>query len=293
MAHSASAWTHYWQTGQAHSCINSSSRDGEELAALWQDLANLLPAGARVLDLATGNGAVAEHFASTNPNLNITGVDQADITPVTTQVSYQGRIDITELPFADGSFDMVTSQFGFEYAPRLNAAEEAARVLADGGQLCFLMHHPCSAVVKANSLKIPEIDSLLASDGLISQCREFLSNQLPFATLENAGRSYLDSDQHRSKQISGQVFDAVGVLFDLKQRDPALARRQLEAMATRMLDERARLQQMRDAAVSTADIQHLVVVFTAAGITVEPPVRLHIGGTEQPALVGWLLKGRR
>jgi ubiquinone/menaquinone biosynthesis C-methylase UbiE len=293
MDHAASAWTHYWQTGQVHSCINSNSSDGAELAALWQTLAEQLPQGARVLDLATGNGAVAELFASTNPTLKITGVDQAEIAPETTRVSYQGQINITQLPFADASFDMVTSQFGFEYASPLEAAREAARVLAVDGQLCFLMHHPRSAVVKVNSLKIPEIEGLLAADGLVSLCRAFLADQLPFDDLEAAGKAYLNSDKHRSRQISGQVFDAVGVLYALKQREPAQARRQLEALVARMKGEQNRLQQMRDAAVSTVAIQQLVGIFTAAGLTVEPPVRLQIGGTEQPALVGWLFKGHR
>lgn len=72
-----------------------------------------------------------------------------------------------------------------------------------------------------------------------------------------------------------------------------MARRQLEAMTTRMLDERDRLQQMHEAAVSSVEIQQLVQVLTAAGLTVEPPVRLKVGGPQQPALAGWLLKGHR
>lgn len=204
MAHAASAWTRYWQTGQIHSCISAASSDGAELAALWQDMARGLPTGTRVLDLATGNGAVPQHFVEANPGLHITGVDQANIAPTTRGVSYQGKIDITQLPFADGSFDMVTSQFGFEYAPLLKAGREAARVLAEAGQLCFLMHHPRSAVVTTNRLKIPEIDGLLATDGLITQCREYLADQLSLPVLEAAGQAYLASDRHRSRQISGR-----------------------------------------------------------------------------------------
>lgn len=297
MADSASAWTHYWQTGQAHSCINTQTSDGAELAGIWGELALTLKGGARVLDLATGNGAVAELLVTRNPELHITGIDHADIAPAKSQVSYLGNVDITKLPFADKSFDVVTSQFGFEYAAQTAAAREAARVLADGGRLCFLLHHPHSAIVESNSHKIPEIEGLLSPDGLLDQCRDCLNDELSFADLENAGQAYLASNRHRSRQISGQVFEAIGTLFDLKQRTPALAQSQLAALVARITDEGDRLRQMRDAAVSEAQVNDLIGTFADAGITLEAPELFHTGvntgvdGTA--ALIGWLLRGKR
>ena len=293
MAEPASAWTHYWQTGQAHSCINTQTSDGAEIALIWDELALSLKAGVRVLDLATGNGAVAEQLARRNPGLHITGVDQADIAPAKSQVDYLGNVDITHLPFADSSFDIVTSQFGFEYAPQPAAAHEAARVLARGGRLCFLLHHPDSAIVATNSLKIPEIEALLSPGGLLDQCRACLNNQLPFADLEAAGQAYLASKRRRSRQISGQVFDAIGTLFELKQRAPAAAQTHLAALVVRITDEGDRLRQMRQAAVSEEQVDALIGTFAEAGMTLDVPTQFHTGGTTQPAMIGWLLKGKR
>ena len=293
MADAVSAWTHYWQTGQVHSCINTHISDGAELAAIWDDFALSLKSGARVLDLATGNGAVAEQLAKHHKGLDVTGVDQADIAPAKSRVSYLGNVDITQLPFPDGSFDVVTSQFGFEYAPQLAAAREAARIMSDGGCLCFLMHHPHSAVVETNSHKIPEIEFLLSPGGLLDQCHACLNDQLSFTDLETAGQAYLGSDMRRSRQISGQVFEAIGTLYQLKQQAPASAKKHLLALLSRIADEGYRLRQMQNAAVSELQINALNSIFTEAGITLEVPEQFHTGGAGQRALIGWLLRGKR
>lgn len=51
--------------------------------------------------------------------------------------------ELEELPFADGSFDLVTGFNSFQYAGRPTVAlAEAARVLADGGRLLYLNWAP-------------------------------------------------------------------------------------------------------------------------------------------------------
>ena len=293
MVEAVSAWTRYWQTGQRHSCINTQTSDGAELAKIWTDLAMTLRNGARVLDLATGNGAVTEQLAKSNQGLHITGVDQAEITPPRSQVSYLGNTNITQLPFVDSSFDVVTSQFGFEYALQPAAALEASRVLADGGQMCLLLHHPQSVIVESNMLKIPEIKALLRPDGLLDKCRDCLHNQLPFADLEAAGQAYLATSTLHSRQITGQVFEAIGILHQLKQKTPASAHEHLETLVGRLSAEGDRLQQMRDAAVSEDQVKTLTLTFAEAGVTLAAPEKFRSGHADQPALIGWLLRGSR
>jgi SAM-dependent methyltransferase len=115
----------------------------------WMQLFQATPAGARVLDLATGAGQVATWAAAAGRGFGVTGVDFADI-PATRAdapgVSFLGNVGIESLPFEPGSFDLVVSQYGFEYADRQKAAAECARVLAPGGRGRFVMHHPQSAL---------------------------------------------------------------------------------------------------------------------------------------------------
>ncbi len=156
---SSNPWSLYWQGGNADSCIaNTGAEDRALVSAGWRMLAEALPAGAKVLDLATGNGAVPRDLLTANDALVITGVDLAEIAPdsllasqpALARVTFQGGIDICRLPFAEESFDAFTSQFVLEYAPLDAALSEAARVLCQGGRLQLLMHHAGSAIVAPN-----------------------------------------------------------------------------------------------------------------------------------------------
>ncbi len=115
----------------------------------WMQLFQATPPGARVLDLATGGGQVATWAAAAGRGFGVTGVDFADI-PATRAdapgVTFLGNVGLESLPFAAASFDLVISQYGFEYADRQKAAAECARVLAPGGRGRFIMHHPQSAL---------------------------------------------------------------------------------------------------------------------------------------------------
>lgn len=107
-------------------------------------------AGERVLDLATGTGITA--IAAREHGARVTG---ADLTPELLDVAQQKAkaagfddIDFREgdaeaLPFADASFDVVTSTCGHMFAPdQPKVASELARVLKPGGRAVFLAWTP-------------------------------------------------------------------------------------------------------------------------------------------------------
>jgi ubiquinone/menaquinone biosynthesis C-methylase UbiE len=101
-----------------------------------------LRAGSRVLDVAAGNGnatlAAARRFADVTstdyvPSLLDAGRARAaaEGLPVTFRVA-----DAEQLPFEDGSFDVVTSTFGVMFTPdQHRAASELMRVCRPGGQI--------------------------------------------------------------------------------------------------------------------------------------------------------------
>lgn len=98
-----------------------------------------LRAGDRVLDIACGTGNVAVPAA--RAGCSVTGVDLAPnlVTRARARAATEGlSIGYTEgdaeaLPFSDGSFDWVTSQFGIMYAARPDrATAELLRVCRSG-----------------------------------------------------------------------------------------------------------------------------------------------------------------
>lgn len=88
----AEAWTNYWQTGNLHSCLVTRSEGEEDVPVHdhgWQQFFGALETGAKILDVGTGNGAVAllAHGVgeAANKHFEIHGVDAARIAPATGQ----------------------------------------------------------------------------------------------------------------------------------------------------------------------------------------------------------------
>lgn len=101
-------------------------------------------AGQRVLDVACGTGVVA--VTAARRGATVTGLD---LTPELLERAKENASiaevsvtwmegDVEELPFANESFDVVTSQFGHIFAPRPDVAiGQMLRVLKRGGTLAF------------------------------------------------------------------------------------------------------------------------------------------------------------
>jgi SAM-dependent methyltransferase len=110
-----------------------------------------IPAGARVLDVACGTGNTALPLA--RRGCVVTGVDIAPnlLVQARERAAAEGlRITFDEgdaeaLPYADASFDAVTTMFGAMFAPRPElVASELARVLKPGGLLAMGNWNPAS-----------------------------------------------------------------------------------------------------------------------------------------------------
>jgi ubiquinone/menaquinone biosynthesis methyltransferase len=113
-------------------------------------------AGVRALDLATGTGDIA--FALAGSGARVVGLD---ITPRMIELAHGKRResaatcafvvgDMQMLPFADRSFDLVTTGYGLRNVPDLaGAIDEIARVLAPGGLALSLdFNKPANAWIR-------------------------------------------------------------------------------------------------------------------------------------------------
>lgn len=147
------SWTNYWASGALHSCLGSF--DGNyagEVPEAWRGALAALPAGATVLDLCTGNGALPALFLGEPAGAalaRIHAVDLAQIRPdwvhqlepgQRERVAFQGGIQAESLPFEDASFDLVCSQFGIEYTDLGRSLPEVVRVLKPGGLFAVVLH---------------------------------------------------------------------------------------------------------------------------------------------------------
>ena len=144
------SWSEYWSKGF------SSSFAGDEysgaIADHWRSTLGGIPDGAAVLDLCCGNGSIFRLLDKADQRrLKLHGVDYAKL-PLSKDDSFilQGGVNIEDLPFESGSFDMVISQFGVEYANVDAAFAEAERVLKPSRNISFICHHPDSVILQSN-----------------------------------------------------------------------------------------------------------------------------------------------
>jgi ubiquinone/menaquinone biosynthesis C-methylase UbiE len=112
-------------------------------------------AGERWLDVATGTGEIAVRTAE--GGATVTGLDLApDLIEAARRRAAEAGVeaefdvgDAEELPYADTSFDTVTSTFGVMFAPdQRAAAAELGRVCRAGGRLALLTWHPSVGVAE-------------------------------------------------------------------------------------------------------------------------------------------------
>ena len=118
--------------------------------------------GDRWLDLACGTGAVAERAAAAGAR--VTGLDLAPVLIETAQaraaelgldIEYTVG-DVEELPFADASFDKVSSTCGIMFSPDHEAAaRELARVTRPGAQIALANWTPTGGLAKMFKVMAP------------------------------------------------------------------------------------------------------------------------------------------
>ena len=176
------------------------------IEAHWAGFFSECPAGKRVLDIATGNGVLlvwgARAARAAGRELTLTGIDLADIDPARFLPEYQvdlaaarfiGNTPAESLPFADGSFDVVVSQYGLEYADLERALSEAARVLASGGQLHWLAHGADSIVVAQGRAQLADIELLLSSKGPFAAMKTYMRARVRHRKVSRATRELTEA----------------------------------------------------------------------------------------------------
>lgn len=195
------AWTEFWARSgsDASNCLPSAPPYAAgHLENLWQDFFMDLPEAGKILDLGTGGGAVPSVAQRTRGDLDITGVDYAAALPSPhPSIRMVPGVALESLPFADHSFDAVTSQFALEYADRTTAVPELQRVLKPRGAILIIAHHSDGAVLGPNMRRLAAIEEILSPGNLYDQVEDIAGKgREPDA----ASRGQLTEQLHRLRE---------------------------------------------------------------------------------------------
>ncbi|WNZ58355.1 class I SAM-dependent methyltransferase [Microbulbifer sp. MKSA007] len=173
-------WTNFWKQGFPTSFAqvlphSYTGKTGE----YWRSTVSGLSPNSKVLDIACGNGAIAlliaDEASKSGKPLEIHAADAANITPLATnknprnqklleKLHFHSCMAIEKIHSLDEKFNLITSQFGFEYSNKLEAARSIEKSLESGGVFKAICHKTnstpyrnCSDEVLAHKLITEEL----------------------------------------------------------------------------------------------------------------------------------------
>lgn len=311
-----SGWDSYWQGAGAAAAYSADGSVHPSIAGFWSEFfrsSQALFDTPRVVDLASGNGALVQAA------LDGLGQDSAEVSCVDTSEKAIDSIrerypavtaivgDAADTGLPSGAFDIVTSQFGVEYAGR-NAIDEAVRLLADNGRLALLLHHTASPIHQDCEAGLDAVTRVRDSR-FVSLATDFLgagfdavrgADRAPYeqaATELNPAIRAVESvvEDHGPDVAGGVIAHLYDTVKRMHQRiqnyEPAEALDWLRGMDRQLEDYLARMSTMRAAALDEGGFDEICETVTRSGCTIVESGPLFAPGEQRP--LAWALLASR
>lgn len=292
------AWGDFWrgEAGREGCLPHALQRIDAAQQACWAEFAPMLPQGARVLDLATGNGVVLRRLAAARPDLKLTGVDSAaGLPPAPRGIVLKAGVAMERLPFPDAGFAAVTSQFGIEYGDVPEIAREIARVLRPGGRLRAAIHHSDSPILAHNRSRRDALVWAAGTSRYLDRARSLAAARRlsPLPTPDSFREAPAEARARFPDQAVAEEF-VTALLQTLEMGRQAPWQETMEVLARleeRAANELARIDSLERAVRDEEGIAGIAAELRAAGVETAPPALLREAGPVPP--FAWLLDGRR
>lgn len=312
----AADWDTYWRGSAGGASFSSDGVDHPLVRQFWVDtFTSFLDKGElRLLDVASGVGAVVdvarEVLGEDGFEATCLDTSEAAIESLTANMPYVTGLvaSASEMPLPDGAFDLVTSQFGVEYAG-LDAVGEMARVTAPGGSLVLLMHLEGGLVHSECASNVEAIDAMHAAGFVAAAKRLFFEARRCIRGDTNGSREDYDAAVQNMVPVSRQVESllgqygegaAGGTLATLHRETDRIYGRimhhdldevleWLDRMEGELASYRGRMQSMCDAANGQTAFQALAEQLEASGFGVDASEPLR---EESGREIAWKLVAR-
>lgn len=311
-------WTRYWRFHRIASCFD---RDGSNYPDSFfkehKDFFSTLPPQSVLLDLCTGNGAVARcaaHYSQLNQRgFRIIAVDHADIDPLAFVpekkiapgvLEFMGNINVETLPFATSSCHGVVSQYGLEYTNYERSLSELARVLKPQGQAMLVCHAQEGQPVRDAKMEMEHIELVVGRWKLYELARHALRKAWEWdlqkgsdaidtlAAVRSFTRGLHQLDQQRRRTPTPFLESTYGLLrhcFEVRKSFalPEILNK-INDIEIETLAHQGRLLAMIKAALSHEDCRSWITWAATCGLRAQAPKPFCVEHMREPA--GWTLK---
>ena len=307
-------WNRYWTGAGRSGAYGSGGVSHPAIDAFWRDfLASVArPADStRVLDLATGNGAMIEALVRAGISADdITCVDLSPAAIASVQERFPGVTgvvaDVAALSLPAGRFDLVTTQFGVEYGGEA-ALAAAPTLVAPDGVLAMLLHASGSLISRESQANLEAIEALRATAFVELASRLF---ETGFAAVRGADRAPYDlagaalSPAVRAVEAiieangAGVAGGTVARLYEdvarihqgLPRYDPTEVSEWVDSMRTEIEQYADRMRSMLDAAIDEDRFRDYCAALSAQGFDITRAGALVAGDDD---ILAWVLLAKR
>jgi len=285
---SDNAWGDFWALnargntrGKTTGCLPqrwAAIEDAQRSA--WTAFIDRLPTDARVLDLATGDGRVLGWMRAKRMDLDLTGIDLApNLPPPPEDTKTLCGVSMEALPFEEGSFNSVVSQFGFEYGEVPKVTAEIGRVLTKGGQVGLLVHRADGPILEHNLQRQRELLWALRDKALGQKVRQLLkqgSAKLDKATAVAARVAEQGAEKFGQQSPAWEIPEAIRRTCIMGRRDGVGSIIEtIGTIETHAKNELGRIQSLNAACHRADDRGKIITAFEGVGLTLQDTHALH------------------
>ena len=308
---SSKHWQQYWKQAVISS-FGETEPDWyrQELLPFWENLFSGLPDGVRVLDVATGNGAVTRIAASVNEQeqkqLELQAVDRVE----TVAVPGVKLLPPSPLETLDSKYRyyLVTAQFGLEYSRIDQSLPAIARLLESEGRLVVIAHHVDSRISHFSREEMKQYRAIFRQQDLFPRLEKLLKimgdTRNPRQRQQLAGNPRAQAARkavNRSiSQLTGHFPEGIVIANLLKQINPLFQQLMnqsldqklayLHSIRKELQLARLRLADQLDAAWSEGDVSKMQVLAEKLGLETSRQEEVHDRDGE---LLAWKLYFRK
>ena len=292
-------WSRFWKSGTVHAVDGGKDAVASNpLIQFWKAEFGQPNFGGRVLDIGTGNGGIprmlVEQFGASAPPCD--AVDLSDISPNWwvqnrsapghDKLSFHADTRAEELPFADGSFQHIYSQFGIEYTDLKKSVPELLRVLHPTGSVRLIVHHKESVLLQVAKEESEHIQSVLADNGLLACAQAILEPIYRAQSPEGIAQLKADPAANLAKGRFNQAQDDVlrrlasaaypdvlqesrdcvaRAVMMVQRKELQGGRELLQQRLAELQDNQMRLEEIQSHALDAAGVEQLCADLTAGG----------------------------
>ncbi len=278
-------WESYYRTGALATCpMGPAPGYTLELHDVWTDFFADLSDAARILDIGTGNGAIAliakETAITHGRRYEVHGTDLAQIDPARdvrdgarlfAGIVFHACVPTEQLPFSPASFDAVSGQYALEYTVVETALGEIFRVLKSGGPAQFIVHHGDSIIVHNARESLEHAGLVLNETKIFRKLRRHLEAERRSPAAARRTREELVAAVTHLRRAAGKAtsalilhvtVDAVQKLLNARQRlSRATIDREIDHVET---DVRASVRRLQDLVASAQSEEGIIRIKNTA-----------------------------